>query len=194
MLTSIRALAVGVVLSACATAARTDEKETAENPYYKHWSRSKVGASVELKETTKSPGAKGEPGDEDVKLITHKLIELTPEKAVVETVVTEGEIFGFVQSAPTRHIYPARMSKDVLEELLRESGAKGTPSTVKVGNKELKAVLLTGTMKKGEDDIEFKIWLTEEVPGAIARRVRTTKQKGELIAETTVEVVSYKKD
>jgi hypothetical protein len=194
MFTSIRALAVGVVLCACATAARTDEKDTAENPYYKHWSKSKVGSSVELKETTKSPGGKGEPGDEDVKIITHKLIELTPEKAVVETVVTEGETFGFVQSAPTKHIYPARMNKEVLEELLRETGAKGTASTVKVGDKELKATLLTGTHKKGDEEIEFKIWLTDEVPGGITKRVRTTKHKGELVAETTIEVISYKKN
>ena len=43
---------------------------------------------------------------------------------MVETVVTEGEVFGFVEAAPTKHIYPAKMSKDVLEDLIKETGAR----------------------------------------------------------------------
>jgi hypothetical protein len=184
-----------VVVSAFTIVARCDDKDLVENPYYKYWSKSKVGDLVELKETTKTPAAaKGAEAEEEVKDITHKLIELTAEKAVVETVVTEGEIFGLVQSAPTKHIYPAKMNKDVLEDLLRETGAKSTDSTVKVGDKELKAKLITGTTKKGDEEVEFKIWITDEVPGGITKRARTTKIKGEVVAETTVEVVSYKKN
>jgi hypothetical protein len=150
-----------------------DNKEKADNPFYKFWSKSKVGASVKLKETTKvgSPaGAEGDTGEE-VKIITHKLVELTPEKAVVETVVTEGETFGYVQSAPTKHIYPAKMNKDVLDELVRETGAKGEKTKLKVGDKELDVTYLTGTMKGSkDDDADFKIWLSEEVPGRIVKR------------------------
>jgi hypothetical protein len=189
----LRALSVVVALSVCATAARPDDKELADNPYYKYWSKSKVGAVVELKETTKT-AAKGDiPADEEVKQISHKLLEVTADKAVVETVVTEGEIFGLVQSAPTKHIYPAKMSKEVLEDLLREYGAKATEATIKVGDKEYKTRLLAGTMKKGDDETDVKIWLSDEVPGGIVKRVRTTKHKGELVAETTIEVLSYKK-
>jgi hypothetical protein len=172
------------------------EKEKADNPFYKFWSKSKVGASVTLKETTKvgSPaGAEGDTGEE-VKIITHKLVELTPEKAVVETVVTEGETFGFVQSAPTKHIYPAKMSKDVLDELVKETGAKGEKARLKVGDKEMDVTYLTGTMKGGKDDeVDFKLWLSDEVPGAIVKRVRVSKFKGEAVAETTIEVVSFSK-
>lgn len=191
MPTLFRTLAAVLVLSACANAA--DEKEMVENPYYKYWSKSKVGAVVDLKETNKTPAKGDNAADEDVKQITHKLIELTAEKAVVETVVTEGEIFGLVQSAPTKHIYPAKMSKEVLEELLHEYNAKATDATIKVGDKEYKTKLLEGTNKKGDDETAVKIWLSEEVPGGIVKRVRTMKHKGELIAETTIEVLSYKK-
>jgi hypothetical protein len=187
-----RSLAAVVVVSACGVALCADDKELTENPYYKRWSKSKVGSWVELKETTKSPGAKGEPGDEEIKLVKQKLVELTADRAVIETTVTEGEVFGFVESAPTKHIYPAKMSKDVLEELLKETGAKATESTVKVGDKELKARLVTGTTKKGDEEDAFKIWLAEEIPGGVARRERTTKSKGELVAETTIEVLKYK--
>jgi hypothetical protein len=101
-------------------------------------------------------------------------------------------VFGFVESAPTKHIYPAKMSKAVLEEVLQETGAKGAPSAVKVGDKEVKAILLTGTIKKGDEETAFQIWLTDQVPGGIAKRIRTTKSKGQLVAETTIEVLSFK--
>jgi hypothetical protein len=187
----LRSVAILALLSLC-SAARTQDKELVENPYYKYWSKSKVGASVELKETNKTAGTAEAPAEEDVKRITHKLVALTAEKAVVETVVTEGEVFGFVESAPTKHIYPAKMSKAVLEEVLQETAAKGSEATVKVGDKEYKAMLLTGTIKKGEEETAFQIWVTDQVPGGVAKRVRTTKLKGQLVAETTIEVTSFK--
>jgi hypothetical protein len=86
------------------------------------------------------------------------------------------------------------MSKAVLQDLLEETGAKGEAGTLKVGDKELKVMVLAGNLKKkGGEEVEFKIWLSDEVPGAVAKRVRTTKLNGEVVAETTVELESYKK-
>jgi hypothetical protein len=164
------------------------------NPYYKFWSKSKPGATVVYKETTKLSGAAAASAPEgtDVKTVTYKLAELSDDKAVVEARVTQQENFGFVESAPTRHIYPAKMSKAVLEELLEETGAKGVAATLKVGDKEMKVMALSGNMKKGGEEVDFKIWLSDEVPGGIVKRQRTTKVNGEVVAETTVELVSYK--
>jgi hypothetical protein len=164
------------------------------NPYYKFWSKSKPGATVVYKETTKLSGAAAASAPEgtDVKTVTYKLAELSDDKAVVEARVTQQENFGFVESAPTRHIYPAKMSKAVLEELLEETGAKGVAATLKVGDKEMKVMALAGNMKKGGEEVDFKIWLSDEVPGGIVKRQRTTKVNGEVVAETTVELVSYK--
>jgi hypothetical protein len=125
--------------------------------------------------------------------VTYKLLEVNDEKAVVETRVTQEENFGFVESAPTRHIYPAKMSKAALPDLLEETGAKGAAATLKVSDKEVKVMALTGTMKKPDGNVDFKIWLSDEVPGGILKRVRATKVKGEVVAETTVELLSYKK-
>src|SRR6516225_1913990 len=129
-------------------AAPAGAEEQVANPYYKFWSKSKPGATVVLKETTKLSGAAAAsaPDGIDVKTVTYKLVELNDEKAVVETRVTQQENFGYVESAPTRHIYPAKMSKDVLEDLLEETGAKGVAATLKVGGKELKVMALTGRM------------------------------------------------
>src|SRR4030095_6781199 len=113
-----------VVLVAAAPLVSAEDRVT--NPYHKFWSQSKPGATVVLKETPKLSGAAAESAPEgtDVKTVTYKLAELNDEKAVVETRVTQQENFGYVESAPTRHIYPAKMSKAVLEDLLEETGAK----------------------------------------------------------------------
>jgi hypothetical protein len=165
------------------------------NPYYKFWSKWKPGATVVFKETTKLSGAAAASAPEgtDVKTVTYKLTDVNDKRAVVETRVIQQENFGFVESAPTRHIYPAKMSKAVLEELLAETGAKGVAVTLKVGGKELKVMALSGKLKKGSEEVDFKIWLSDEVPGSIVKRQRTTKVNGEVAAETTVELVSYKK-
>jgi hypothetical protein len=195
MSTLLRTLTVVAGLFVCSAGAISQDKEQVENPFYKFWSTSKVGSTVALKETTKvtPPAGSGDTGVE-VKLIEHKLVELTAEKAVVETVVTEGEIFGFVQSAPTKHIYPAKMSKEVLDELLKETGAKAEDTTLKVSGKDMKVKYLTGTMKQGPDDeVDFKFWLSDEVPGAIVKRIRVSKVKGVAVAETTIEMVKFEK-
>jgi hypothetical protein len=178
-----------------AAAPLVSAQEQVANPYYKFWSKSKPGATAVLKETTKLSGAAAASASEatDVKTVTYKLAELNDEKAVVETRVLQQEDFGYVESAPTRHIYPAKMSKAALEDFLEETGAKGVAATLKVGDKEMKVMALTGSMKKkGDETVDFKIWLSDEVPGGIVKRVRTDKVNGEVVAETTVELVSYK--
>ena len=187
-----RVLPLVVVVAAAPLAAAQDQ---VANPYYKFWSKSKPGATVVLKETTKLSGAAAASAPEgtDVKFVTYKLAELNDKRAVVEARVTQQENFGYVESAPTRHIYPAKMSKAVLEDLIEETGAKGEAATLKVGDKEVKVMALSGTIKKkGGEGVEFKIWLSDEVPGGIVKRVRTSKVNGEVVAVTTVEVESFK--
>jgi hypothetical protein len=194
MAASLRRTIPLVVLFAAASVASAED---VANPYYTFWSKSKPGATAVLKETTKLSGAAAESAEEatDAKTITYKLAELTDDKAVVEVRVTQQENFGFVEAAPTRHIYPAKMSKEALEDLLEETGAKGTAATLKVGDKEVKVMAITGTLKKkGDESVDFKIWLSDEVPGGIVKRIRTDKVKGEVVAETTTELLSFKKE
>ena len=146
------------------------------------------------KETTKLSGAAAASAPEgtDVKIVTYKLAELNDKKAVVETRVTQRENFGYIESAPTRHIYPATMSKAALGDLLEETGAKGVAAMLRVGDQEVKVMALSGKTKKGSEEVDFKLWLSDEVPGHIVKRHRTTRMNGEVVAETTVELVSYK--
>jgi hypothetical protein len=189
-----RVLALGVLVVVAATAAGAEEQVA--NPHYTFWSKSKPGATVVLKETTKLSGAAAAAAPEatDVKTVTYKLVEVNDKAAVVEARVTQQEEFGFVESAPTRHIFPAKMSKAALQDMIAETGAKGEDAMLKVGDKELKTKLISGTLKKkGGEEVEFKVWLSDEVPGSIVKRVRTAKVNGEVAAVTTVELESFKK-
>ena len=194
MVALLRGVLPLVVLVAAAPLVSAEEREQVTNPYYKFWSKSKPGATAVLKETTKLSGAAAASAPEgtDVKIVTYKLAELNDKKAVVETRVTQQENFGYIESAPTRHIYPATMSKAALGDLLEETGAKGVAAMLKVGDKDVQVMALSGTLKKGGEEVDFKIWLSDQVPGGIVKRLRTTKIKGEVVAETTVELMSYK--
>jgi hypothetical protein len=43
------------------------------------------------------------------------------------------------------------------------------------------------------EQVEFKLWLSDEVPGTMVKQVRTARQKGEVLAETTTTLQSFKK-
>ena len=90
---------------------------------------------------------------------------------------------------------PHRTAAEAGRDILAEGGKTGE-DTVKVDGKEIKCKTLAGALKGADgEQIEFKLWLSDDVPGSIVKQVRTTRQKGdkdEVIAETTTTVRSYK--
>jgi hypothetical protein len=181
----LRPLLLIAALGLTVPTARTQEEMVA-NPYYKFWAGSKPGATAVHLERTKLGGPEGKlvPDGVDEKRITYKLVEVNDERAVVEQVVTERDFLGYVQAAPTRYIYPAQLKRSYLERMLATD--KTGEETVKVAGKDIKCKTVEGTLK-GPDGvrIEFKLWLSDEVPGRIVKQVRTTRKGGELIAEST---------
>src|SRR5262249_41195411 len=122
------------------------------------------------------------------------VVEVDKNRVVVEMVVTERDFLGYIQAAPTRYIYPARLEKSHLERLFLESGGKTGEDTIKVGGKEIRTKTLAGTLKEPDgEQVEFELWLSDEVPGTIVKQVRTARQKGNVIAETTTTLRSFKK-
>jgi hypothetical protein len=190
---------VAFFLCLAGVSARSEEKkeETVENPYYKFWSGSKVGSTAVSLETTKFGNADSKqwtPEGVSEKRITYKLVDVRPEHVVVEMVVTEREFLGFVQSAPTRYIYPAKVRKEYLDRFLQSTGAKNGEETLKVMDKDMKVRTVAGKIKgSGDEETDYKIWLSDEVPGSVVKKVRTTRHKGEVIAETTIVLETYKK-
>jgi hypothetical protein len=90
------------------------------------------------------------PGGVDHKVITLKLLSVSPENVVVQTVVLEHEHLGTIESAPTKTTYHAKIKKSHLAAVLAEFGAKvkDTEESVMVAGKELKCKVLAGSTKK----------------------------------------------
>jgi hypothetical protein len=188
-------LLIGTFFLLMVSTAWTGEEMVA-NPYYKFWANSKPGAKAVHLEVTKLSGPEGKllPDGTDEKRIAYKLVKVDEKTVVVEMVVTEQDFLGYVQAAPTRYIYPAKLKKSHLERILLADGGKKGEDTVKVGDKEIKCRTVSGTVKEpGGEQVEFKLWLSDEVPGTIVKQVRTAHQKGgNTIAETTITLKSYK--
>jgi hypothetical protein len=187
--------AVGIVALVLASPACADE-ELVANPYYKFWAGTKPGATAVHVERTKLSGAESTavPEGVDEKRIAYKLLEVDDRHVVVEMIVTERDLLGYIQAAPTRYIYPIRLRKSQLERVYQEANAKTGKETVKVGDKELKCRTVAGTVK-GQDgeQFDYKLWLSDDIPGTIVKQVRTDRQKGEVVAVTTTTLQSYKK-
>src|SRR5271166_6324709 len=153
--------AVGILFLLASTSWAEDEMVA--NPYYKFWAGSKPGDKAVHLEQTKLSGPEGKlvPGGVDEKRIAYKLLEVDKDRVVVEMVVTERDFLGYVQAAPTRYIYPAKIKKLHLERILMEAGGKTGEDTVTVGGKELKCKTLAGTIKGPDgEQVEFKLWLS----------------------------------
>jgi len=192
----LRGLLLIGIFSFITTGTARAQEERVANPFYKFWASSKPGSTAVHLEQTKLSGPEGKlvPDGVDEKRVTYKLVSVNDNRAVVEMVVTEQDFLGYVQAAPTRHIYPAKWKKSSLERIYLEEGGNTGEDTVKVGGKEIKCKTLTGTIKgQGGEQTEFKVWLSDDVPGTIVKQVRTSRQKGEVIAETTITLQSFKK-
>jgi len=187
--------AFAILFLLLATTSLADEEMVA-NPYYKFWAGSKPGDKAVHLEQTKLSGPEGKlvPGGVDEKRIAYKVVEVDKDRVVVEMVVTERDFLGYVQAAPTRHIFPAKFNKADLERILQLTDVKSGEEAVKFEDKEYKCKTLAGTVKGPDgEQIEFKLWLSDEVPGSIIKQVRKARQKGDVFAETSTTLKSYKK-
>jgi hypothetical protein len=173
-------------------------EETADNPHYKHWASFKKGTTAVLVEkTTFGDDATDElPGGVDEKVIRYRLLSVSPERVVVESIVLDREFLSTTESAPTRISYPAKVSKAHLDVALLMVGAKQGEETlrVKLGKeeKEIKCKTIEGIRKKKGEEVKQKFWLSTTVPGGIVKRTRATMRDGKLVAETTTMLRAYR--
>lgn len=188
---ALLSIGILVVVLPFAASAEDDKDEMVTNPMYTAWASFKPGASATVLEETSYSGDK-EPVP-DRKVVAYTLLSVTPEKAVVRAVVVEQELLGTVESAPTKHSYPAKLKKSYLAVAAPELVSKKGEETIKWKGKEVPCKTLHGSYKKEGETVEFKAWVNEGIPGGVVKRVRTTKQKDDTIT-TTVTLQSYKLD
>jgi hypothetical protein len=183
---------------ASAAARGADGDDLVPNPRYKGWADFKPGATVTHKESTRfpagSPQGKYYPRGVDERDITYKLASVSPDKAVVETVVLDYELLSQVEAAPTRIIYPAKVKRAYVEEAREQLKVKEGKEDVEVLGKTHKNCEWYETTRTTADGevVTRKRWIAADVPGGIVKEVTVTKRGDQVVAETTTTVVRMK--
>jgi hypothetical protein len=182
---------------AVAAAWGADADDLVPNPRYKGWADFKPGATVIQKEQTRfpagSPQGKYYPRGIDERDISYKLVSLSPDRAVIETVVLDYELLSQVQAAPTRIIYPAKVKRVYVEEAREHLKVKEGNEDVEVLGKTFKCEWYETTRMTADGEVVTrKRWIAPEVPGGIVKEVTVTKKGDQVVAETTTTAVKMK--
>jgi len=182
---------------ALATARGADADDLVTNPRYKGWANFKPGATITHKEKTRfptgSPSGKYYPDGVDERDISYKLVSVTPEKIVVETVVTDYELLSQVEAAPTRIIYPAKVKRAYVEEAHEQLKVKEGKEDVEALGKTYKCEWYETTRTTADGEVVTrKRWIAAEIPGGIVKELTVTRRGNQVIAETTTTVLQAK--
>jgi hypothetical protein len=182
---------------ALATARAADTDDLVTNPRYKGWADFKPGATVTHKEKTRfpagSPQGKYYPEGVDERDVTYKLVSVSPDKAVIETVVLDYELLSRVEAAPTRITYPAKVKRAYVEEARERLNVKEGKEDVEALGKTYKCEWYETTrMTADGETMTRKRWIAAEVPGGIVKEVTVTKKGDQVVAETTTTVLQMK--
>lgn len=175
-----------VVLFALALTASFSHAQQQDNPEYVGWSKQKPGAWVKHKMVSDAGGQKTEME------MTTKLIELTPEKAVVETasVMNVGgqkiDVPGMKRDVPAKW-EPGKIPgqpADAPKPDIKEGTGDAT-----VGGKTYKCKTYEVTMKTDQATMTSKTWMSEEVPGGTVKM--ESKMEKPIQSVTTMEMVGF---
>jgi hypothetical protein len=189
------ALAAVVGLAQIAVYAAYDDDEMVKNPPYTHWSVFKPGTTVTQRETVKfAEGSDGREfhGDARVHDFAYKLLEVTPERVVVQMIIFDHTNGSVTEHAPLKITFPAMAKK---EHVLRGRNLieKFTErdEDVKVKDKMVKTHVIDILDTDGDESVERHIWRSGEIPGGTVKDVKTTKKGEKVLAETKTEVLEF---
>ncbi len=189
-------LALGTILFASSflTATAAEKDDMVANPMYKYWAQFKPGSTVTLLEKTVLSGPEKDtvPDGIDQKEVTYKLLSVTPEKVVVQTVVVEHDFLGTIEQPATKKTFPAKVSKTHLQGGFHGVDPKKGEEKITMLGKEMDCLTLAGLEKKEGSEVDHKLWVSEKVPGGVVKHTRVTKQDGKLVADTTITLKSFK--
>jgi hypothetical protein len=182
---AIRSFALGMMgLLAVAGTASAQE----DNPAYKSWAKHKPGTSVTLKNVSEMMGQKTEME------MTSTLVEVTPEKAVVE-VKTSMDMGGTKTDMPAqKQEIPAKATADQPADPMEAAKKMGAEvkdlgeETVTVAGNSYKAKVMETKMDQQGMKITSKIWTSEEIPGMLVKMESNTE--GSMTSTNKMEVTN----
>lgn len=163
-----------LLLAAPARAEDAPKMKRISNPEFENWSQFAVGAFVEL--TTESETN----GNKSSSKMVHKLVELTKEKAVVETtMVLEGVPAEFAPK-PTKREVPKEVEvpeKRAPEDERPQYRTKEGEETIDVAGTSMKCKTSESTVEGEGMTTLSKTWMSKDVPGMLAKTEQTTEGK-----------------
>jgi hypothetical protein len=182
-------VASAVLLALAVSPALADE--TIDGPEFHSWSKFKPGTSITFKATTKAAEANTEA------TMTVKLLEVTADKVVLETSgVTK--VAGMEFQVPTTKRDSTKtitIPKDVPKPPKPGDKPDGTyeegTETIKTAGQEFKTKWYKTKTKISGVTIESKMWISEDVPGAMVRM--ESKSTGTSTVDSAIELVEFKK-
>jgi hypothetical protein len=154
------------------------------NPAYEAWAKHKPGSMVVHKSTADMGGNKMESE------MTTTLVEVTPEKVVVEMKNVMVMMGNKIDSPP--------MKMDITKAMPTAPGqpadapkpeVKTSEETVTVGGKEYKCTVYETKMDSGGAVGVTKAWMSMDVPGGMVKSVMTMEKP--MAGVTTVELVKF---
>jgi hypothetical protein len=172
-------LKLGLAVSAMLALCIQDEVDNAE---YKNWSSCGVGSWVTMKMETEAAGNKTEMEQ------THKLVEKTDAKCVVETsgkMVVAGNTMDL--PANKRDI-PAKIKKGDAKE--GEKPKEGDEE-IEVGGKKVKCHWVESTSENAGTKTTAKVWTCDDIPGKVAKIV--SKSEGAAASSMTMVASGWEK-
>ena len=143
-----------LLASALALLGMIQEKE---NPQFKYWSGCKPGSWVKMRMEFEAGGQKIE-GE-----MTHKLLELKDEMAVVE-VTGKSKVGGQEIAVPAQ-----KQEIKAKEPADKTKIEKEGDEEIEVAGKKLKCHWYEYSSKAGDKESKGKAWMSKEIPGGMAK-------------------------
>lgn len=157
-------------------------QEMVDNPTYQSWAKFKPGTTVSLSSDSNMGGVA-------MKMdMTYKLVELTPEKAVVEMTMKMPQ-----GDNTTKMDIMAKVKKEDVRDVTMPPNAKGDAKAlpdedVKIGDKTYKCKVVEFTGENEGMKTAGKSWSCADMPGQIVKM--ETKMSGALEGTTKMTVTA----
>ncbi len=159
--------------------------EKVDVPQYQRWAEFKVGSFVKIKTTSKMVGMTTEME------MTQTLIEVSPEKVVIENKGSTS-MGGRTTQLPASTIeFPAKMDKAEFDKA--NAGMKEVDKgkkEIEVMGKKMKTEWKKYEMTKQGMQVKTTEYINEAVPGHMVKNLVT--MEGQMKNESTIEVIDYK--
>lgn len=201
----MHSLALIALLGLFFSAVLADDKDVQKNekvvtnPYYKQWASFKIGTSARQREKVylldDSPESKRYPDGIVTKVVTYKLLEVSPDQAVLEVQAVDQEPGEFIHHAPFKIVYPSKVTLREAQTPKEQfaSHQEGEEKGIKLADGKIVNSTWIETSYEYNGVLHYqKIWLSDEVPGGILKDKKIQKKGDKEIQHSSITLIDFK--